>query len=406
MMTMSNVCRRRVADIQQAIREEPGLDGWLFYDFRHSDPLSYGVLLLDPGTHVTRRWYYWIPADGTPIKLVHGIEPHILDSLPGERRCYVSWRDQQAALQLALQSARRIAMQYSPANAIPYVSRVDAGTIDLVRKFGVDVVTSADLVQQFEAVWDAQQLDSHGVAAEGLRRIVGEAFDQVGSKVNRAEPFGEYELQQFIMSRFQQCGLVTSHPPIAAVNQHSADPHYTPSPNTSWPIGPGDLVLIDLWAKQPFPGAVYADITWTGYVGASTPDRYQRIFQIVRSARDSALAFVRERVRAGNFPCGWEVDDVCRQVIQEAGYGDRFIHRTGHSIGVEVHGNGANIDNLETEDGRRLRPCTCFSIEPGIYLPGEFGIRSELDVYVSSNDAVVYGLPLQTEIVTIPVQAP
>jgi Xaa-Pro aminopeptidase len=399
------MCRRRIDDIQQAIREEPGLDGWLFYDFRHSDPLSYGVLLLDPETHVTRRWYYWIPADGTPIKLVHGIESHILDSLPGERRCYVSWRDQQAALQLMLQSAGRIAMQYSPSNAIPYVARVDAGTIDLVRKFGIEVVTSADLVQRFEAVWDAQQLDSHRVAAEGLRRIVDEAFDQVGSNLDRAEPFGEYELQQFILSRFQQYGLMTSHPPIVAVNQHSADPHYSPSPNTSWPIRAGDLVLIDLWAKQPLPGAVYADITWTGYVGGCTPDRYQRIFQIVRRARDTALAFVQERVRAGNFPCGWEVDDVCRQVIQEAGYGDRFIHRTGHSIGVEVHGNGANIDNLETQDGRRLRPCTCFSIEPGIYLPGDFGIRSELDVYVSANDAMVHGLPLQTEIVTIPVRA-
>lgn len=402
---MSDVSRRRVADIQQAIREEPGLDGWLFYDFRHSDPLSYGVLLLDPGTHVTRRWYYWIPADGAPIKLVHGIEPHILDSLPGECHCYVSWRDQQAALQQTLRSARRIAMQYSPCNSIPYVSRVDAGTIDLVRTFGIEVVTSADLVQQFEAVWDAQQLDSHCVAAEGLRRIVDEAFDQVGSKVDRAEPFGEYELQQFIMSRFQQYGLVTSHPPIAASNQHSADPHYTPSPDRSWPIRPGDLVLIDLWAKQPHPGAVYADITWTGYVGGRAPELHQRIFQIVRNARDTALAFVRERIRAGNFPCGWEVDDVCRRVIQEAGYGDRFIHRTGHSIGVEVHGNGANIDNLETQDGRRLRSGTCFSIEPGIYLPGEFGIRSELDVYVSSDDAVVYGLPLQTEIVTIPVHA-
>jgi Xaa-Pro dipeptidase len=400
-MTMTDACRRRVEAVQQAIRKQPGLDGWLFYDFRHSDPLSYGVLLLPLDVHVTRRWYYWVPADGVPVKLVHGIEPYVLDSLPGTRQCYVSWRDRQTALQQMLDGAKRVAMQYSPYNAIPYVSRVDAGTIELVRSFGIEVVTSADLVQQFEAVWDNRQLQTHCAAAESLRRIVDEAFRHVGDTVARAEPFGEYELQQFILSRFQYYGLVTSSPPIAAINDHSADPHYTPSKDTSRPIRSGDLVLIDLWAKQPMDGAVYADITWTGYVGSRAPDRHREIFEIVRRARDAALAFVRQQIRAGNFPCGWEVDDVCRQVIREAGYGERFIHRTGHSIGVEVHGNGANIDNLETQDGRRLMPGTGFSIEPGIYLPGEFGIRSELDVYVSPEEAVVYGLPLQTEIVPI-----
>ncbi|MEX5218294.1 MAG: M24 family metallopeptidase [Nitrospira sp.] len=402
-MDLSPVHRSRVEAIQQAIREEPGLDGWLFYDFRHSDPLAYGVLLLDPELHVTRRWYYWIPANGIPVKLVHSIEPHALRPLPGEERRYVSWRDRQSALQSILRPAGRIAMQYSPYNAVPYVSRVDAGTVELVRSFDIEVGTSADLVQRFEAVWDARQLGSHRVAAEALRRIVDEAFHQVGTMVARAEPFGEYELQQFIMSRIRRHGLVTSSPPIAAVNDHSADPHYSPSPETSQPIRKGDLVLIDLWAKQPDAGAVYADITWTGYVGPSAPERHERIFQIVRKARDTAVDFVRQRVGAGNFPCGWEVDDVCRRVIQEAGYADRFIHRTGHSIGVEVHGNGANIDNLETQDGRRLIPCTCFSIEPGIYLPGEFGIRSELDVYVSHDEAVVYGQPVQTQIVPIPL---
>jgi Xaa-Pro dipeptidase len=405
-MTIVDSRQKRIEGIQQAIREQPGLDGWLFYDFRHSDPLSYAVLLLPADMHVTRRWYYWVPASGTPVKLVHGIEPHVLDSLPGTRRCYVSWRDRQSALQELLQGATRVAMQYSPYNAIPYVSRVDAGTIELIRSFGIEVVTSADLVQQFEAVWDEGQLRSHRVAAEALRRIVDEAFHHVGANVGRAEPFGEYELQQFILSRFQQYGLVTSSPPIAAVNEHSADPHYTPSKEVSRPIRAGDLVLIDLWAKQPTPGSVYADITWTGYVGGPAPARHRRIFDIVRSARDAAVAFVRERIRARNFPCGWEVDDVCRRVIEEAGYGEQFIHRTGHSIGVEVHGNGANIDNLETQDGRRVMPCTAFSIEPGIYLPGEFGIRSELDVYVSFDEAVVYGLPLQTDIVPIPLSTP
>ena len=388
----------QVRRIQQAILEQPGLDGWLFYDFRHLDPIAYRVLLLDPLVHVTRRWYYWVPAEGTPIKLQHRIEPHVLEGLPGDERLYVSWQEQQAALKTLLQSATRIAMQYSPMNAIPYLSRVDAGTIDLMRSLGVEVVTSADLVQQFEAVWDGAQLASHQVAAEGLRAIVDEAFGFVGTSLAAGHALTEYGLQQYILSRMQARGLVTSSPPIAAVNAHSADPHYGPAAEGSAPIRQGDLVLIDLWAKQPAPGAVYADITWTGFVGRTVPARHQDIFQIVRRARDAAVTFVQGRVRAGAFPYGWEVDDICRQVVQHAGYGNYFVHRTGHSIGEEVHGNGANIDNLETQDARRLLPGTCFSIEPGIYLPEEFGIRSELDVYLSCHDAVVYGQPVQAEL--------
>lgn len=393
----------RVARIQQALREQPGLDGWLFYDFRHLDPIAYRVLLLDPSLHVTRRWYYWVPAQGMPVKVQHRIEPHVLEGLPGDLREYISWRDQQSALASLFQSATRVAMQYSPMNAIPYLSRVDAGTIDLVRSLGVEVVTSADLVQQFEAVWDDAQLASHQVAAEGLRAIVDEAFGFIGTSLAAGRRLTEYGLQQHILSRMQARGLVTSSPPIAAVNAHSADPHYSPSSEGSAPIQLGDLVLIDLWAKQSGPGAVYADITWTGFVGATVSARHQDIFQIVRQARDAAVTFVQRRVRAGVFPYGWEVDDVCRQVIQDAGYGRYFVHRTGHSIGEEVHGNGANIDNLETQDARRLLPGTCFSIEPGIYLPEDFGIRSELDVYLSSHDAVVYGQPVQADLVAIPV---
>ncbi len=408
MMATMNAADRshaRVLRIQQAIREQAGLDGWLFYDFRHLDPIAYRVLLLDPSLHVTRRWYYWVPAQGTPVKLQHRIEPHVLDGLPGDARVYVSWRDQQAALGSLLHSAKRVAMQYSPMNAIPYLSRVDAGTIDLVRSLGAEVVTSADLVQQFEAVWDGAQLSSHQVAAEGLRAIVDEAFGFVGTSLAARSSLTEYGLQQYILSRMQARGLVTSSPPIAAVNAHSADPHYGPASQGSAPIRQGDLVLIDLWAKQPGPGAVYADITWTGFVGATVPTRHQDIFQIVRRARDAAVTFVQGRVRAGEFPYGWEVDDICRQVIQDAGYGQYFVHRTGHSIGEEVHGNGANIDNLETQDARRLLPGTCFSIEPGIYLPEDFGIRSELDVYLSSHDAVVYGQPVQADLLPIPVLA-
>jgi Xaa-Pro aminopeptidase len=390
-----------IADIRRAVQETSGLDGWLFYDFRHSDPLAYRVLKLDPTRHVTRRWYYWIPARGTPVKLAHTIEPHVLDELPGKAVLYAGWEEQQAALRRILQGAVRVAMQYSPLNAVPYISRVDAGTVELLRGFGIEIVTSADLVQRFEAVWDDRQLASHKHAATKLRRIVDEAFAHVRRSIATRKTVTEYDLQQFIMKRFQAHGLITSSPPIAAVNAHSADPHYSPAPKGSARIKKGDLVLIDLWAKKPAAGSVYADITWTGFVGTEVPVRQREVFTIVRDARDAALNFVRAQVSSGWFPCGWEVDDVCRNVIRNAGYADRFVHRTGHSIGEEVHGNGANIDNLETKDGRRLVPRTCFSIEPGIYLPGEFGIRSELDVYVSDREAHVFGRPVQMELVPI-----
>lgn len=391
----------RVAAIQRALQEMDGLDGWLFYDFRGSDPLAYRVLLLDPGRHVTRRWYYWIPATGEPLKLLHRIEPHVLDELPGEAQQYVSWEQQRALLSSLLRNRRRIAMQYSPLNAVPYLARVDAGTIDLIRSFGLDVVTSADLVQRFEAVWTDRQLESHRYATEALRRIVDDAFAHVGASLAKGRVLTEYGLQQFILARIHDAGMTTSSAPIAAVDAHSADPHYGPVESDASPITRENLLLIDLWAKQTEPGSVYGDITWTGYTDKQVPAKQRMIFDYVRQGRDAALSFVRERVASGRFPFGWEVDDVCRNVIRDAGYGDFFVHRTGHSIGEEVHGNGANIDNLETQDGRRLMPRTCFSIEPGIYLPGEFGIRSEFDVYVSEREALVYGEPLQTDIVPI-----
>jgi Xaa-Pro aminopeptidase len=373
----------------------------LFYDFRGSDPIAYRVLRIDPNRHVTRRWYYWIPASGQPVKLLHRIEPHVLEELPGETRLYVSWQDQHSQLKHMLQSARRLAMQYSPLNAIPYISRVDAGTIEVIRAFGIDVATSADLVQRFEAVWTDGQLQSHRDAAGKLRLIVDEAFGHVRRSIASGIGIDEYDLQQFILSRIRHHGLLTSSPPIAAVNAHSADPHYGPSPQGSSPIQEGDLVLIDLWAKRPEVESVYADITWTGYVGSTVPPSHQEVFEVVRNARDRALFFVADRAASGAWPCGWEVDEICRGAIREAGYADYFVHRTGHSIGEEVHGNGANIDNLETQDGRRLMPGTCFSIEPGIYLPGRFGIRSEIDVYVAAHEALVFGRPIQTEIVPI-----
>ncbi|WP_447978888.1 M24 family metallopeptidase [Candidatus Nitrospira bockiana] len=398
---MSLAHHQRVTEIQRILRETTDLDGWLFYDFRRSDPLAYRVLCLPADLHSTRRWYYWLPAFGPPVKLLHRIEPHTLALLPGECRCYVSWSEQHDRLQGMLSGAKRVAMQYSPMNAIPYIARVDAGTIELIRSFHVDVASSADLVQRFEAVWDERQLASHRDAAEALRRIVDEAFRHVRNAQAHRTELTEYDLQQFILSRIHAYGLITSHPPIAAIDDHSADPHYSPPREGSSVIRAGSLVLVDLWAKRPEAGSVYADMTWTGYVAETVPGRYRDVFEIVRAARDTAVSFVRTRVASEDLPCGWEVDDVCRGVIERAGFGDRFLHRTGHSIGEDVHGNGANIDNLETRDARRLLPRTCFSIEPGIYLPGEFGIRSELDVYVTERSLEIFGQPLQTEIVPI-----
>jgi Xaa-Pro aminopeptidase len=389
--------------IQQALTDA-GLDGWLFYDFRGSDPLAARILKLDPARHTTRRWYYLIPAQGTPTKILHKIEPHALDDVPGEARLYLSWQEQHAHLKQALASLGKsptVSMQYSPMNAIPYISRVDAGTIELVRSCGAEVVTSADLVQRFEAVWTDDQYASHRQAAEALRQIVDEAFGRVRHEIACGATFTERDLQQDILARIAARGMHTYAPPIAAVNAHAADPHYSPPETGSAPIRKDDLVLIDLWAKNTAPGSMYGDITWTGYVGETVPARHAEVFAIVAAARDAAIAFVTQEVGAGRFPFGGDVDDVCRRVIREAGYGDRFIHRTGHSIGEEVHGNGANIDNLETQDNRRLLPRTCFSIEPGIYLPGDFGIRSEVDVYITEREAIVTGVPIQTAIVPI-----
>jgi Xaa-Pro dipeptidase len=397
---MTTGVQQRIGDIQRALRDAE-IDGWLFYDFRGSDPLSYRILQLDPALHVTRRWYYWIPAQGVPLKLLHRIEPHVLDILPGQADYYVSWEQQRQILARLLAGGLRVAMQYSPLNAVPYVSRVDAGTIELIRSYGVEVVSSADLIQMFEASWTDHQLESHQFAAAALRQIVDQTFHSVHEAIVHGRGLTEYGVQQFILARIREAGMVTSSAPIAAVDAHSADPHYGPTEVGSAEVTRDALLLIDLWAKRAEPGSVYADITWTGYVGQTVPVKHRGIFDLVRQGRDAALTLVRKEVAAGHRPFGWEVDAACRQVIQRGGYGDQFVHRTGHSIGEDVHGNGANIDGLETQDTRRLMPRTCFSIEPGIYLPGEFGIRSELDVYLADHEALVFGLPLQSEIVSI-----
>ncbi|MFL6230147.1 MAG: M24 family metallopeptidase [Pyrinomonadaceae bacterium] len=394
----------RVAEIQRSLRDA-GLDGWLFYDFRQSDPLAYRILKLDPNQFSTRRWFYFVPANGEPTRINHAIEQGKLDLLPGRKLIYSSWQKLGENLRDALSTAggSKIAMQYSPENSIPYISRVDAGTIELVRSLGAEPVTSADLVQLFEAVWTREQYDSHIKAADNIHNIIQEAFAEVAKHIKADEPVTEYDIQQFMVQRFEDENMTCNDDhPIVSVNGNAASPHYQPSASRHSPIKRGDFLLLDVWAKQNTPGAVYADQTWTGFVGETPTDEHVKVFTIVRDARDAAIEFVRESVKAGKEIKGAEVDDVSRGVIERAGYSEYFTHRTGHSIGEEVHGNGAHIDNLETKDSRKIIPRTCFSIEPGIYLPGNFGVRSEIDLYVGDGGEIeVTGQPIQTELVRI-----
>ncbi|HSF29914.1 MAG TPA: M24 family metallopeptidase [Candidatus Tectomicrobia bacterium] len=385
--------------IQDALRQA-AVDGWLFADFRGSDPLAYRILKLSNAGMLSRRWFYYLPATGEPRKLVHRIESHSLDLLPGRSVQYASWHELHAQLKGVLAGSRRVAMQYSPQNAIPYVSRVDAGTIELVRSFGIEVVTSADLVQCFEAVWTPEQWEAHQYAARALRTIIDETFGHLRETVTNHGEVSEHAVQQFILGRFESYSMRSDKPPIVAVNAHSADPHFQPTP-TSGLIRRGDFVLLDIWAKRKESRSVYADITWTGYLGEAVPELYRNIFRVVQRGRDAAIDFVQDAVHAGRAICGWEVDDMAREAIRKAGYAEYFIHRTGHSIGEEVHGNGANIDNYESRDERHLLPRTCFSIEPGVYLPGQFGVRSEVDMYVSEHGAFVTGQPIQLGVVPI-----
>ena len=389
-----------IDSIQQALRSEE-LDGWLFYSFRGSDPIAENILGLDSSQITTRRWAYFVPADGEPQKVVHRIEPHVLAALPGAVRAYLPWQQFHEHLSASLSGNKRVAMQYSPMNSIPYISRVDAGTVELIRSFGVEVVSSANLVQVFEAVWTDEQLETHLYAAKNLREIVDVAFAEVRRRISDGVATDEYDIQEFIWSEYGARDLISSDRPIVAVNANSANPHYLPEANRKSPIVAGDFLLLDIWAKRPSAGAVYGDITWTGFVGATVPDRNEKIFQVVRAGRDAAIELVRSGIGEGKTLHGWEVDDAARRSITDAGYGDYFIHRTGHNIHTEDHGNGANIDNLETQDDRRLMRGTCFSIEPGVYLTGDFGVRSEVDVYLAPDGPLVTGGPIQEHVIPI-----
>ncbi len=375
------------------------IDGWLFYDHHHRDSIASRILGLDEKGMATRRWFYFIPSRGLPRKLVHRIESGALDSLDGRKNVYSSWEELHKNLRKLLSGNRTIAMQYSPDNNIPYIGLVDAGTVELVRKFKKKVVTSADLVQKFEASWTPEQLESHLEAGKIVDRITRAAFERAAAFVREGRPLTEFELQQWIVEQFRANGLTTAEPPAAAVQPNNGNPHYEPTAGASRPIRAGDLLLLDIWAKSNRPGSVYYDITWIGYLGKRVPDSYAKIFRIVREARDRAIEFVRESVASGRAIHGWEVDHVARETIRKAGYAKYFVHRTGHSIGQEVHGNGANMDGLETRDDRKIVPRTCFSIEPGIYLP-EFGMRSEVNVYVSEGEARVTGA-IQQEILPL-----
>jgi Xaa-Pro aminopeptidase len=386
-----------LTEIQSALRER-NFDAWLFYDHHHRDPIAYRILGLPENLHVTRRWYYVIPAQGEPRKLVHRIESYHLDSLPGPKQAYSAWQEQHEELKSMLSPYKTVAMQYSPNNSIPYISLVDGGTIELLRSFGKTIVSSGDLVSRFEAVWTEAQITSHFAARDAVDAITMATFKEIGTRVNNGGTF-EHEIQRFILDAFKREGLITDGPPIVAVNANSGNPHYGSSKEKPVPIRKGDFVLLDIWAKKDAPDAVFYDITWTGVVGTAPTGRQQEIFNIVRNARDAGFARVKSAMEDGQKIAGWQVDEATRDSITKAGYGNYFTHRTGHSIGVEVHANGANMDNLETKDEREIIQNSCFSIEPGIYLP-EFGVRSEFDVLVRNGKAEVTG-KIQNELVLI-----
>ena len=386
-----------IPKVQQALKEE-GLDGWLLYDFHGSNPIATRLTDLAASTKMaTRRWYYLVPAEGAPRGLVHAIERHNLDGLPGDKQPYAGREELAAGLKTLLHGMKRVAMEYSPGNAIPYVSRVDAGTVEAVRQLGVEVVSSGDLVQRFEAVWSDEALATHRAASERLYRIKDRAFQLIRERAGRG--LNEFEVQQAMVGWFSDEGLISDSAPCVSAQENAGNPHYQPTAAAHRAIGRNEMVLLDLWGKLPTPGAVFADITWMGFTGSAVPEIYTKAFAAARDGRDAGVALVTRAAREGRELRGYEVDRATREVIERAGFGAQFIHRTGHSLGQEVHGNGAHMDDYETHDERRLIPGTGFTIEPGIYT-AKFGVRTEINMFVGERSAEVTG-PMQTEIVTL-----
>jgi len=386
--------------IQSAIRDQH-LDGWLFYDHHHRDPIAYRILGLDEHSFVSRRWFYFIPATGEPRKLVHRIESLKLDSLPGSKTKYSSWQELEAGLGAMLEGATSIAMQYSPRNAIMYVSMVDAGTVELLRSMGKQIVSSADMVSHFEAVLTEAQIETHFAAQKRLDEVLRTGFEHITNSTRNGGSTDENSVVAFLQQGIERAGLFTDHGPNCSAGPNSADSHYEPTAASSRSIKTGDFVLIDIWAKLANdPSAIWYDITWTAVVGREPSEREQLVFNTVRNARDAAISTIQKAYAANQLIAGWQADDAARHLIQAAAFGAQFTHRTGHNIATELHGNGAHLDNLETHDERLILPYTCFSVEPGLYFPGEFGVRNEIDMITRPGKAVVTG-PMQNELVRL-----
>jgi Xaa-Pro dipeptidase len=387
-----------IGAVQTALRED-GLDGWLLYDFHGSNPIARAIAGVNGGKMTTRRWYYLVPANGNPRALVHAIERHTLDQLPGDTHLYAGREALARGLDALMKGVKRVAMEYSPENAIPYVGRVDAGTVEAIRRRGIEVVSSGDLVQRFAALWDAQALGTHLEASAALYRVKDRAFETLAARVSRGEVTNEHDLQQLMVGWFKDEGLMTDAPPVVASMENAGNPHYMPPETGSRTIGRNELFLLDLWGKREQPGAVYADITWVGFTGTRVPAEFADAFAAIAAARDAAIDLVRKATHAHEDLRGWQVDRAARGVLEDRGYGARVLHRTGHNLGTEVHGNGVHMDDYETHDDRRLLPGTGFTIEPGIYFD-HFGVRTEINVYVDVSEARVSG-PSQQAIIAL-----
>jgi Xaa-Pro aminopeptidase len=391
----------KLEKIQEELKKA-GVDGWLFYDFHGRDHIGAKILELPTEQMATRRWFYFIPTEGEPIKLNHKIEPNYLSQLPGRRELYLPWQELSGKLESILKGYKTVAMQYSPNNEIPYVSVVDAGTIELIRSFGVQVVSSGNLVSIFESHLSDVDIEDHRKCGKIMLEIKDNAFKYIRNRIDAGNPATEYEVQQFMHQQFRENGIFWDHGPIVGINEHAADPHFDPTPENSYKINEGDLVLIDLFARFEKEGSIYYDVTWMGYVGNSVPERIKSVFDVATKARDTGLELVRTRFAKNEAVSGAEVDDAVREVISDAGFGDYFWHRTGHNIATECHGNGTHIDNLETKDDRLLLKGTIFSIEPGIYIPDEkIGFRTEIDVTIDNSGKVDVAGDIQKDLILI-----